>query len=91
MHGKHSYYVYIMTNPSHTMLYVGVTNNLKRRVHEHKHKLVEGLTTAGNFIIIYFSHETLGLGSSAGDQLYHCLAVVSSSLSLPANCLLGQS
>jgi hypothetical protein len=36
-----------------------------------------GLTTAGNFIIIYFSHETLGLGSSAGDQLYHCLAVVS--------------
>jgi pimeloyl-ACP methyl ester carboxylesterase len=51
----------------------------------------EGLTTAGNFIIIYFSHETLGLGSSAGDQLYHCLAVVSSSLSLPANCLLGQS
>jgi hypothetical protein len=37
----------------------------------------KGLTTAGNFIIIYFSHETLGLGSSAGDQLYHCLAVVS--------------
>jgi hypothetical protein len=34
-------------------------------------------TTVGNFIIIYFSHETLGLGSSAGDQLYHCLAVVS--------------
>jgi len=51
----------------------------------------QGLTTAGNFIIIYFSHETLGLGSSAGDQLYHYLAVVSSSLSLPANCLLGQS
>jgi hypothetical protein len=38
---------------------------------------LEGLTTAGDFIIICFSHETLGLGSSAGDQLYHRLAVVS--------------
>jgi hypothetical protein len=36
-----------------------------------------GLTTAGDFIIIHFSHEALGLGSSAGDQLYHRLAVVS--------------
>jgi len=26
-----------------------------------------GLTTAGNFVIIYFSHEALGLGSPAGD------------------------
>jgi hypothetical protein len=41
MHGKRSYYIYIMTNPTHTVLYVGITNNLKRRVHEHK--LVEGV------------------------------------------------
>ena len=58
MHGKHSYYVYIMTNPSHTVLYVGVTNNLKRRVHEHKHKLVEGFTSKYNVTYLVYYEET---------------------------------
>jgi putative endonuclease len=38
------YYVYIMTNAKHTALYTGVTNDLKRRIWEHKGKFVESFT-----------------------------------------------
>ena len=42
-----TYYVYILTNATHK-LYVGMTNDLQRRMYEHKHKLVPGFTSRYN-------------------------------------------
>jgi putative endonuclease len=42
------YYVYILSNKRNTVLYTGVTNNLKRRVAEHKSKAVSGFTSRYN-------------------------------------------
>jgi len=48
------YYVYIMTNKSKT-LYIGITNDLSRRVYEHKQKLVDGFTKKYNIDkLIYY-------------------------------------
>ena len=38
------YYVYILTNENNTVLYIGVTNNIQRRVYEHKTGVYEGFT-----------------------------------------------
>lgn len=42
------YFVYILTNLGNTVLYTGVTNDLKRRVYEHRNKVVPGFTAKYN-------------------------------------------
>ena len=54
-----NYYVYILTNKTHSTLYIGVTNNLIRRVYEHKTGAVEGFTKKYNVHkLVYFEQTT---------------------------------
>lgn len=49
------YYVYMLTNYTNQVLYTGVTNDLIRRVYEHKNNLVEGFTQKYNVHkLVYF-------------------------------------
>ena len=49
------YFVYILTNYSNTTLYIGVTSALRRRVYQHKHKLVDGFTREYNlWKLVYY-------------------------------------
>ena len=51
----HIYYVYILTNTHHNVLYTGVTNDLERRCNEHKQKKIKGFTQKYNVDkLIYF-------------------------------------
>jgi len=54
---KRKYSIYIMTNKSKT-LYTGITNNLERRVYEHKQKLVLGFTKKYNITLLVYFEET---------------------------------
>jgi putative endonuclease len=44
------YFVYIMANAKNSVLYTGVTSDLKKRAYEHRNKLIEGFTKTYNII-----------------------------------------
>ena len=53
------YYVYILSNWDDSVLYIGVTSNLPRRLYEHKHGLAEGFTKKYNVHkLVYFESTT---------------------------------
>jgi len=56
-----SYFVYIMTNKYNTVLYTGITNNLERRVYEHKSKLIPGFTARYNVTKLAYFEEGMDI------------------------------
>ena len=59
-----NYYVYILTNIRNTVLYIGVTNNLIRRIYEHKNKFVDGFTKKYNLIKLVYFEQTNDVDSA---------------------------
>jgi len=58
---SYNFYVYIVTNANKTALYTGVTNDLNRRVYEHKENRGNPATFAGKYYcynLVYFEHYT---------------------------------
>ena len=52
-----AYYVYLLTNWNNRVMYVGVTNDLERRIYEHKEKAVKGFTEKYNVNkLVYYEH-----------------------------------
>ena len=57
--GTHNYYVYILTNKNKTVLYIGVTNDLKGRLYFHTHPEAhsKAFTTRYNvYYLVYHEH-----------------------------------
>ena len=54
----HRYFVYIMTNRHHTVLYTGVTSNLVRRVYDHRTKATPSFTSRYNVDKLVYCEET---------------------------------
>lgn len=55
------YYVYILTNRTNNVLYIGVTNNLERRVFEHKLGLIEGFSKRYKLTKLIYFEESLSV------------------------------
>ena len=59
-----NYYVYMITNQYNTVLYIGVTNNLIRRIYEHKNKLVKGFSSKYNLNKLVYYEQTESIESA---------------------------
>ena len=58
------YYIYLLTNWNNKVMYIGVTNNLVRRIYEHKNKLIEGFTRKYNVNKLVYFEETIEINSA---------------------------
>ena len=59
-----NYYVYLLTNWNNKVIYVGVTNDLNRRIYEHKNKLISGFTKKYNLNKLVYFEETCDINAA---------------------------
>jgi len=59
-----NYYVYILASKRNGTLYIGVTNDLLRRVYEHKNNLVEGFSKKYKVHMLVFFEQTDSIESA---------------------------
>jgi putative endonuclease len=57
---KHTYYVYILATKKDGVLYTGMTNDLERRMHEHRSESIQGFTQRYHIkrLVYYETFET---------------------------------
>jgi len=53
-----TYYVYLLTNWNNKVIYVGITNDLERRIYEHKKKFVKGFAEKYNVNKLVYYEQT---------------------------------
>jgi len=54
---KNSYYVYIITNKHNRVFYIGVTNDIQRRIYEHKNGSIKGFSKKYNITKLVYHEE----------------------------------
>lgn len=59
-----AYYVYILSNETNKVLYIGMTNDITRRLYEHKNKLVKGFTSRYNLKKLLYVETTDDVNSA---------------------------
>ena len=59
-----NYYVYVLASKRNGTLYIGVTNNLERRVYEHRNHLVKGFTEEYNVSTLVYFEQTNNIASA---------------------------
>jgi len=53
----HNYYIYIISNWNNKVIYLGMTNDLERRIYEHKNKIFEGFSKKYNLNkLVYYEY-----------------------------------
>ena len=61
---KNTYYVYILASRKNGTLYIGVTNDLLKRVYEHRQNIVEGFTKKYNVHMLVYFEQTNDIESA---------------------------
>ena len=76
------YYVYILANKNNTTLYIGMTNDLRRRLYEHKSEQLEGFTKKYNVhkLVYYEEYSDVDYAIAREKQLKHWLRLKKNAL-----------